>query len=163
MSSAASSAYSDRWYLQDSTGSWFGRVATDVIESQVPQVSPPSTTGDLDWFDPLFAQMRELVSLRENWDERGSAAVSTNALVFALTVLAKVMPPRATAPAVVPLGHGGVQLIWRNNDAELEVEVVKPNHVILYSLDKRTGIEREWPATTDFAELSSILWGKFAS
>lgn len=163
MTTFADSSHLDRWYLADAPGSWFGRAETDVVERQVPQLSPPSTTHDLDWFHPLFARMNELVSLHANWDRRGSAAVSVNALVFALTVLTKVMPPRAIAPSVVPLGHGGVQLVWRNNEAELEVEVVEPNNVILYCLDKRTGIEREWPATTDFTELSSILWKKFGS
>jgi hypothetical protein len=105
--------------------------------------------------------MRDLLKLKGDWDGRGSAEVSTDALAFAWSILNQIMPPTAPAPAIVPLGHGGVQLLWHNQKIDLEVEVVRPNEVVLYHLDKGTGQEEETLLTTDFSSITGILWSSF--
>ena len=101
--------------------------------------------------------------LQFNWDRRGSAEVSIDALRFALNILSQVMPATAPAPSIVPLGHGGVQLLWHNAIADLEVEVVRPNEVVAYFLDRRTGREEETALTTDFSDITNFLWSNFTS
>jgi hypothetical protein len=149
-----------RWMRPHFVASLFSPARPDPIEAPEPQVSPPTTIGQPTWLFPVLESMSELLRLGDNWDARGSVAVRSDALSFAFAMLARVMPPSAPAPAIVPLGHGGVQLIWHGANGELEVEVVRPNEVVIYHLE-RTGVEREWPATMDFSDLQSILWSDF--
>jgi hypothetical protein len=101
------------------------------------------------------------VSLKADWDSRGSAEIRVDAIAFALTMLGQVMPPKAPAPAIVPLGHGGIQLIWHRPALDIEAEIVAPNQAIVYRLDKATGSEEETKLTTDFSILSELLWRHF--
>jgi hypothetical protein len=106
----------------------FSKTKTDPFRVPVPQVSEPTTSSEPNWLRPTLARFAELASLRDNWDGRGFANVRTDVLSFALrSVLPEVLPPTAPAPAVIPLGHGGIQLIWNTAAAEIEVEVVAPN------------------------------------
>ena len=78
-------------------------------------------------------------------------------------MLPNVAPATAPAPSIVPLGHGGVQLLWHNAVADLEVEVVRPNEVVAYFFDKGTGHEHETALTTDFSDITNFLWSNFRS
>jgi hypothetical protein len=105
--------------------------------------------------------MREIAKLKRDWDRRGSTEVSSDALAFAWSILNQIMPPKASPPSIVPLGNGGVQLLWHNQKSDLEVEIVRPNEVVLYHLDKGSGQEEEKPLTTDFSSITGILWSRF--
>jgi hypothetical protein len=121
-------------------------------------VSPTTTSGRPLWVSPVMRRILQLAALKKNWDGRGSARVSPDALIFVVTLLAQSMPPDGPAPDMVPLGNGGIQLIWTTPRAELEVEVTRPNDVYVYHHDRVSGLEREVRATTQFNELSSMLW-----
>jgi len=125
--------------------------------SGAPGVPGKSTAWPLAFLDSIT----NLVGLGRDWDGRGSAAVRTDAVVFAYSMLQSAMAPATSPPAIVPLGHGGILLSWASELAEVEVEVVRPNDVVIYHRDVRTGEEREWPSATEFSELSSLLRGTF--
>jgi hypothetical protein len=148
-------------YSGDQMLSLFSNAWVDEVIIQKPEVSPPTTSGRLRWVLPAVRHILQLAALKKNWDGRGSARVSPDALVFVMTLLAQAMPPGGPAPDMVPLGNGGVQLLWATLRAELEVEVIKPNDVYVFYLDRVTGFEREFRATTQFRELSDILWDLF--
>jgi len=76
-------------------------------------------------------------------------------------VLPKILPPTAPPPAVIPLGHGGIQLVWNTNTAEIEIEVIEPNSVIAYHFDKASGEDHEEPLTIDFSGLAKLMWATF--
>jgi hypothetical protein len=106
--------------------SWRQRQQTMVFADSVsepvtvapPVVSPPTTASLPLWLEPTLSRMRELSALGRDWDRRGSAAVRQDALQFAYSVLMEVMAPTTPAPSIVPLGHGGVQLLWKSPSAE---------------------------------------------
>jgi hypothetical protein len=71
------------------------------------------------------------------------------------------MTPTSPPPSLIPLGHGGVQLVWDNRLAELEIEVIAPHEMIVFILDKASGEEREWPLpTADFSEIAELIGEK---
>jgi hypothetical protein len=76
-------------------------------------------------------------------------------------MLSQVMAPTTAPPSIIPLSHGGVQLLWTNPSVEIEVEVVQPNEIIIYHLDRTAGVEHEWQATTEFSGLSDLLRSAF--
>jgi hypothetical protein len=126
-----------------------------------PVVGPPITVSRPQWFDQTLRRILELIALGPNWDGRRSAAVSKDALNFALQVLWRSMAPTTAAPSIVPLGNGGLQLLWSSGTADVEVEVIRPNEIIIYHLDRCTGAEREWQAETEFSELAGLLTANF--
>jgi hypothetical protein len=152
-----------QWPAAPDIGIRFSRSHAEQISWPRPLTSAASTMGRRNWVDLTLARMEELAALDDNWDGRGSAEIRTDALSFALSVLLQVMPHTAPAPAIVPLGHGGVQFLWHNRDNDLEVEIAGPNQLEIYLLDKNTGAEQEFPLTTELSPLTRILWSKFRS
>lgn len=139
----------------------FGDTVSERVIVPRPVMSPPTTASLPLWLEPTLSRMQELLALGQNWDRRGSAAVRVDAIEFAYSMLSEVMASTTAAPSIVPLGHGGVQLLWTSPSAEVEVEVVKPNTIIVYHLDRMTGEEKEWSATTELSGLARLLKSAF--
>jgi hypothetical protein len=135
--------------------------ASEPVGYQRAEVSIPSTATEPRWIAPTAARLAELAALKHNWDRRHSAEVSRDALVFAVVILSQVMSETSVTPSIVPLGRGTLQLLWHNNAAELEVEVIRPNEVVAYFLDKTTGHEEEVPLTSDFSRITDFLSAHF--
>jgi hypothetical protein len=129
-----------------------------VIELDDPKGEPSPAAQ---WIKPVMTRVQQLLSFQRDWDGRGSAAVRTEAVSFAIHVLSSAMAPATRPPSIIPLGHGGVQLVWSNDDAELEIEVVAPLDVRVGLEDRRTGIERQFQAGSDFSEIATILKENF--
>jgi hypothetical protein len=130
-------------------------VHASIVER--PRLSP-GTVGEPRWLAQTRARLGDLAFLSENWDGRGSAAVRGDALKFALAVLEQVMPPTSPAPSTIPLGNGGVQLTWSTDSVEIDVEVIRPNEIIICTYDKSGAREDKWSATTDLGRLGEALW-----
>lgn len=148
-----------RWHvwLQPQGALGFADAVSEPVTVVHPAVSPQSTASPPQWLDPTLRRMLELLALSRDWDRRGSAAVRVDVLAFACSMLSQVMAPTTAAPSIVPLGHGGVQLLWAGPTAEVEVEVSQPNEITIYHLDRATGAENEWQATTEFSGLGDLL------
>jgi hypothetical protein len=162
MSDARLNAFGSSWgQSQGSSGSRFSNSVSRPTPISQPRVSPTSTMGEPQWLSPVTAKLHELSALRHNWDGRGSATITPEITEFTLTMLAQVMPPNAQPPSIIPMGQSELQLIWNITGGELEAEVIKPNEVVAYYLDRSTGQEQEWYMTTQFSRLSDILWSDF--
>jgi hypothetical protein len=134
---------------------------SEPVGYQRAEVSAPSTETEPNWVAPTMARLSELAALERNWDRRHSAEVSRDALVFAIVVLSQVMSETTVPPSIVPLGRGSLQLLWHNDAAELEVEVLRPNEIVAYFLDKKIGHEEEIPLTSDFSAVTRFLSAHF--
>jgi hypothetical protein len=132
-------------------------VATRPVTVNRPVFGVACTRTEPQWVEPVRQRMSELATLTSNWDGRYSSAVRHDALSFAYSVLAQSMLPRTISPSIIPLGHGGVQLVWSNPTTEVEVEVIRPNDVVLYHHDLQSGDEDEWRTETEFSKLASLL------
>jgi hypothetical protein len=151
----------DQW--QTGNASRFSRALVSPYRIASPEVSEPTTASEPDWFTPTLARFLDLAELGNDWDHRGSAGVRLDVLSFTLrSVLPEILPPTAPPPAVIPLGHGGIQLVWNTDDEEVELEVTAPNDVVAYHFDHATGIESEEPLTNDFSTLADKMWLMFA-
>jgi len=142
-------------------GDQFAAGVTEPVRLMRPEVSPLSTVNEAAWVRPTRLRFLDLIKLHANWDNRGSAAPNVYALQFAWSFLNQIMKPSTPAPGIIPLGHGGVQLIWSNKNYELEVEVLGPNNLIVYFFDKTSGREAEFSLTNDFSPVIKILWSEF--
>jgi hypothetical protein len=163
MNALARALKQDQWEGLTSDLGRFSDARTRPLRIPAPEISERTTASIPAWFQPTLDRFLELAELQENWDQRGSAQVRREVLSFALrSVLPKILPPTAPAPAAIPLGHGGIQLVWNTDTAEIEVEVIAPYSVIAYQFDKITGQETEEQLTMNFSELAKLMWSKFA-
>jgi hypothetical protein len=152
----------DQWEDLASDLGRFSDARTRPLRIPAPEISERTTVSVPTWFRPTLDRFLELAEFQENWNRRGSAQVRRDVLSFALrSVLPKILPPTALAPAVIPLGHGGIQLVWNTNTAEIEVEVIAPYSVIAYQFDKASGRETEDQLTMDFSDLAKLMWSMF--
>ena len=162
MNAPAVALKQDQWEDLASDLGRFSDARTRPLRIPAPEISERTTASVPIWFQPTLDRFLELAEFQKNWDQRGSAQVRHDVLSFALrSVLPKILPPTAPAPAVIPLGNGGIQLIWNTNTAEVEVEVTAPYSVIAYQFDKATGQETEEQLALDFSGLAKLMWSMF--
>jgi hypothetical protein len=119
----------DQWSPSINATSELSRSVGRPVAVARPQLSAPTFVHNSKWARPTIDRLVALASLKDNWDQRGSAAPRADVLSFAWTILAQVMPSDGKAPVIVPLGNGGVQIEWSAPHVELEMEVTRPFEV----------------------------------
>lgn len=149
MSANALRTIDDEWYLTENTVNELERSSIKSVFVAGPQLSSPSVVDRSDWAGTAIARLRALVPLRDNWDQRGSAAVKRDVLSFAWQLLSQIMPADGVAPVIVPLGSGGIQLEWSSETAELEVEITRPFEMFALLVERVDGDEVETELPTD--------------
>jgi hypothetical protein len=73
-----------------------------------------------EWYRPVRSRIVDLLRLTDNWDGRGARRICERDLVEALEFMASVMQFDTLAPWIGPLSSGGLQLVWRQGDVEVE-------------------------------------------
>lgn len=77
-----------------------------------------------DWQVATLRSIAALKGLPQNWNSYGSAPISDDTVETALRFIAgSDFPPQLSAPRVMPIGGGGIQLTWSCADREVEVVV----------------------------------------
>lgn len=123
----------------------------------------PANLGTLgSWIRPAWqhrvrARLDQLRALPQNWDGYHSVAISPSVVQFVMDVLGSAMPPFTSAPSIVPVSGGGLQLEWHEGGLDIELYVSKPYQAELYVgyLDGRPSLEMDLNA--DFEDLTDAL------
>jgi hypothetical protein len=77
-----------------------------------------------DWQVATLRSIAALRGLPQNWNSYGSAPVSDDTVGTALRFIAgSDFPPQLSAPRVMPIGGGGIQLAWDYAGREVEVVI----------------------------------------
>jgi len=148
-------------WLPPQEAAFFGVAQADPVKTTPSLSIPELSISAPAWSDMVGYRVSVLRELGANWDGRGSAAVSRDALIFAWHMLWQIMTGNTVSPSLIPLGNGGIQLLWSNDIAEIAAEVVRPNDIYIYHVDHATGKEREWVSSTEFSELANLLRKNF--
>ena len=72
------------------------------------------------WWPTVFTDVERLSQLPENWDGRGASRVNPLDVGDALAFLERMMGPQTQTPRFAPLTSGGVELLWRGDNLEVE-------------------------------------------
>lgn len=84
--------------------------------------------------DTDLNRLVSLASLPAGWDSYDADSISRDALAGAKSVIARVVIQTGAHPyAIRPLVDGGVQIVWRGSDTEVEVDV-SPDETLGYLL-----------------------------
>lgn len=123
---------------------------TPVVVARSALATPSSgNIHQSKWTRTTISRLLTLVPLQHNWDFRGSAAVRGDVINFAWQLLSRIMPPDAAAPVVVPLGHGGIQLEWNADTADLIIGITRPYETDSLLVERRDGEEVETDIAPD--------------
>ncbi|WP_368507901.1 hypothetical protein [Bradyrhizobium lupini] len=155
----------DQWYQSANTVGELVRSSFKPVVVARPQLSAPSVVHRSKWARAAVDRLMALAPLRDNWDQRGSAAVRADVLSFAWHALAQIMPEDGLPPNIVPLGNGGIQLEWSSDSAELEVEIARPFQISALLVEAGNGgaeVETDLPTDT-WDRLTEVLRDHFRS
>ncbi len=87
-----------------------------------------------DWNDWQVDAVKKILSfqpLTQNWDSYGSEQITQGVIDVAVNLINHIGFGNVSAPRVIPVSGGGIQLEWVKGGRELEVEV-HPNGSIEY-------------------------------
>ena len=72
------------------------------------------------WVEAVARRLSELLQLGPDWDPRGADPISREDLRDAIMFMVKTMRDDTRAPWIGPLASGGVELVWRGDNVEVE-------------------------------------------
>lgn len=87
------------------------------------------------WLSYVEKRLNELLLLSDNWDRQGGNAIRYDVACFAVVFMNDVLNTNTSAPQIVPLASGGIQLEWHKNGIDLEVEIAAPNEIYVVFQD----------------------------
>lgn len=79
---------------------------------------------DRSWIRQADQKISELSQLPENWDGYGSRSIQQAAVEQASALLSKLASFNLPAPQIFPVPGGGIQLEFRQDSRELEIEIL---------------------------------------
>ncbi|HEX7165423.1 MAG TPA: hypothetical protein VF230_00450 [Acidimicrobiales bacterium] len=100
-----------------------------------------------EWVHQFIVRVRDLFHegvLRSDWNGHGARALQIEAVELAMRVLGALLHerPRPFPTWIVPTFRGGLQLEWKVDEIELEIDV-DPNGTIEVLFSDR-GEQKEW-------------------
>jgi hypothetical protein len=119
------------------------------VEVHVPQPEP-------DWLYPVLDKLQHVSQLAENWDSYGGQAPSDESIYTALAVLSRILRGESSAPTLVPLSEGGVQIEWHGDGEELEIRIGANGEISAFRFDEKVGRGEEIDQVT-LLDLSRLL------
>jgi len=107
------------------------------------------------WISPTVNACVRILELPANWDSYGGKRIRAELVAGALLILIRSMPIDLTAPSVVPLGDGGVQLEWHRRQQDLEITFSADESPQYYYRNRITDEELEGSpsSSSEFAQL----------
>jgi len=91
------------------------------------------------WMPRIAERAATLLSLPDGWDSYGADRVEPGAIRSALSLLQLVSTADTTAPALVPLSDGRVQVEWHRQGQDLEIEVGENGWLRVYDAGREGG------------------------
>ena len=135
MSAAISLLPSLSWRALD-RDSTTGRVNSGRVAQPVWSQFRSEATG---WQQKAAERLADLYCLPVGWDGFDGRPVDSSTAAFALVALSEIMTEETPMPSLMPLSYGGVQIEWHRRGWDIEIEVVRPNKMVLWAHD----IERD--------------------
>lgn len=102
------------------------------------------------------AQLDKLLRLRRDWDSYNGRPVNEHIVEDALQVVIEGWV-RCCTPAIFPTCEGGLNLLWRQNGKELEVEILSSGKYDVLFVDEVTGEEKEKTGLKRISELLPFI------
>jgi hypothetical protein len=64
--------------------------------------------------------IERISQLQANWDQRGASPANPRDVLDALEFLDRVMAADTRSPRIAPLSNGGIEVLWRGEQTEVE-------------------------------------------
>lgn len=111
------------------------------------------------WLWTSLHSLKQLSTLKKDWDSYGSERISAVSIVEALRTLVDVLPKEGSAPAFVPASGGGIQLEWHDGGFDIEVQIASNGKASAYVRNVDNDVVREFDEMNEMEklELRAIL------
>ena len=150
---SATSTMNDRETLSEG----YGRLQPIIIRGHEGSIEIVFESYPPSWIDKTIENMKELLSLPENWDSYGVPTISLYSVGYALQGLFKIMESNTLLPIVVPTSHGGIQLEWHTRGIDLELETTPLGNINVFAIDQKNGTEWEGELSTRILEVNNLI------
>ncbi len=141
------------WDVSDVVTPWPFRTAIPGHSAAAPSrvVVRVNSPAPPDPIVNVIRQASELLHLPPGWNSYGAKPIANEAVEAAIAFLVEAIPaiPNVVAPAVVPTVRGGLQLEWRRQGVDLEIEFGPDATGSWYAEDRDTEETVEAPLVVD--------------
>lgn len=134
-----------------------------IFEEFRPRVEPLAIAVPIDamsarWLRPSLEGLFRALTLGRGWDSYNARPIAYASAQSALDFLSRYLEPTTSAPAVVPLADGGVQLEWHRGGLDVEIAFSPDDEPELYVADHETGDAWDLdPSSPQFEEIRPLL------
>jgi hypothetical protein len=126
---------------------WTNATLSREVSMWSPPASPQASSVTIsplsnspEWLDSASSRLRELRSLRENWDGYGSPRISGDALNSAVALLSAVQREGLGVPNIAPVTGGGIGLEWKSGSRTVEFEILPDGAIETLLIERRRGL-----------------------
>jgi hypothetical protein len=88
--------------------------------------------GPPPWLSSALAEIARIATLPPGWDGYGSPQLSVEEWEQAIQLLASITHSDLSAPNIVPVSGGGIQIEWQHCGRELELEIVAGAREVIF-------------------------------
>ena len=88
--------------------------------------------GPPPWLSSALADIARIAALPPGWDGYGSPQLSVEEREQATQLLASITHSDLSAPNIVPVSGGGIQIEWQHCGRELELEIVAGAQEVIF-------------------------------
>ena len=90
------------------------------------------------WRAKIEQRLARLACLTIGWDGHNGKIVNPATLNFAIKILVDLMRPHIPEPSIGATSYGGVQIEWHRNGWDIEIEIVAPNRLDVFTRNVHT-------------------------
>jgi hypothetical protein len=109
------------------------------------------------WQSEILDTVCRYLRLPQGWDGYSGKPLRHETGMFALEVLNGMLGPSIPNPHIVPVGDGGVQIEWHENQFDIELYIAAPYDCELTVHDVCSGETQVTPLTSDFGPLATAV------
>lgn len=120
----------------------FGQTVTDFQRPAV-RLTMPAQLWSSTWLRPVISDLERTVALDIGWDSYEGLPTTAQCIERAMLFLGAVLDRDSSPPCVVPLSDGGVQLVWNENELDIEATFPVADEPELYIHDLASDQELE--------------------
>lgn len=109
------------------------------------------------WQRDVVSSLCKYLDLPLGWDSYGGEPLRLDTGMFTLQILNSLMGPAVPAPQTVPVGAGGIQVEWHQNNYDVELYIAAPYQCELCIHDYVTGETKSLALSSDYTALNESI------
>lgn len=90
------------------------------------------------WRHRIERRLNDIAHLKFGWDGHNGKLVNAVTLQFTIEILVGLMRPHIPEPSIGATSYGGIQIEWHRKGWDVEIEIVAPNRLEIFTRNVQT-------------------------